>query len=180
MWEERGPWIQRARQSCPAATSTVPSGTGHQPVLCRPWPPKTGCEEGQVRLGGKMSLNKLAGSVVSRGYTGGSGQPVWLICPSAISPAWTKLWPCGVKGKTEAQRWQILVLGPTEFRAAQAQDKKATPGFGVESDLCPCPRYSQASTAHGKNANAQNGIPTLIEALEILHNPSTSLRLCVH
>lgn len=84
-----------------------------------------------------MSLNKLAGSVVSRGFTGGSGQPARLICSSAISPAWTKLWPCGVKGETEAQRWQILVLGPT--------------------------------------ANTQNGIQTLTEALEVLHNPSTSL-----
>lgn len=128
--------MQRARQSCPTGTSTVPSGIGHQPVLCRPWPPKTGCEEGQVWLVGKMSLNKLAGSVVSQGYTGGSRQPVWFICPSAISPAWTKLWPCGVKGETEAQTGQILVLGPMEFRVAQAQDKKATPGFGVESNLC--------------------------------------------
>lgn len=59
-----------------------------------------------------MSLNKLAGSVASRGCAGGSGQPAWLICPSAISPACTKLWPCGVNGETEAQRWQILVLGP--------------------------------------------------------------------
>lgn len=90
-WEERGPWMQRARQSCPTATSTVPSGIGLQPVLGRPWPPKTGCEEGQVRLGGKMLLKKLADSVVSQGYTGGSGQPEWLICPSATSTAWTKL-----------------------------------------------------------------------------------------
>lgn len=47
-----------------------------------------------------------------------------------------------------------------EFRIAQAQDEKATPGFGVETGLCLCPKYSQvcsASTAHGKNANAQNG-----------------------
>lgn len=55
--------MQRAQQSCPTATSSVPSAIGHQPVLCRPWPPKTGWEEGQVQLEGKMSLNKLAGSV---------------------------------------------------------------------------------------------------------------------
>lgn len=68
-----------------------------------------------------------------------------------------------------------------EFRVAQAQDEKATPGFGVESDLGPCPRYSQVSsvsTVRSKNANAQNGTQTLTESLEILHNPRTSLGLC--
>lgn len=96
-------------------------------------------------------------------------------------------YPHGIKGETEARRWQFPVLGPTEYRAAQAQKEKATPalsilegGFVLDSSLLHCPRYSAHNTngtalqkcQHLKKKRHKPASPPLTKTLKILSNPS--------
>lgn len=101
---------------------------------------------------------------MSWGYTGGQCGSSVPLPPALPGPGF------GIKGETEAHRWQILVLGPVEFRIAKAQKEKQLLDL-VERVICVCPRYCQVCsepTAHGRNANAQNETQTLREVLEIL------------
>lgn len=99
-------------------------------------------------------------------------------------------YPHSIKGETEAQRWPLPVLGPTEYEAAQAWKEKSIPalsfvegGFASGGDLLHCPRYSAHNTdgralpkcQHLKTKRYKPASPSPTRALKMPPNPSAQL-----